>query len=116
MARERGLVGFANARSVATILERAITQRGSRIHELQQRRALAQARGERVPPPPNDSLLLLEDFVTDELSVGKARNLFADMANAEEINGFITRLEDHLNVLKVTIANVLMNSPLKHIC
>ena len=63
---------------------------------------MAQARGERVPPPPNDCMLVLADFVTDELSAGKARDLFADMANAKEINDFITLLEDHLSVSKAS--------------
>eukprot|EP01036_Dinobryon_divergens_P035951 gene35952-46693_t len=98
VARGRRLDGFGNAGAVETILGRAKLNKSKRLEAaaIEHRQTPVEER----KPVPHPDLLLLEDFVTEELSVPKARAQFDDLCNCDHIHQFIDQLEATISQLR----------------
>jgi hypothetical protein len=132
VAQGRRLDGFGNAGAVEvchenhqsipfhyinfpqTILGRAKVNKSSRLTALRTARSIAQMEGRfPLPPLPNPDILVLADFISEDNSAQKARDLFNDMVNLEHIIGVIDALEATIIQAKndgKTPSDILANS------
>ena len=93
VSRRRRLPGFGNAGEVENFLGRAKANKALRLARAAAAFDDAQRAGRSTLKLPRPDVLVLDDFVTEETSVAKAKEGFATMQNMDHILAYIHRLE-----------------------
>lgn len=93
VSRRRRLPGFGNAGEVENFLGRAKANKALRLAKAAAAFDDAQRAGRPTPKLPRADVLVLDDFITEETSVAKAKEGFATMQNMNHILAYIHRLE-----------------------